>query len=313
MEQRLVVSSGGRFDEEVQLPPVELPEGRVILTGEPTLRADLPDLLACGAMATDGLALPAALPGLQRAGLRRVRIGLHAVVPEAHDWVVGRRGCARRVLKALRICLASGLQVEVEVLLTRPTAPLLLDTVQALDALGVMRVLVRAHPRVDVATAARWEQIPFGRAVRAGPELTLHGFPACVVGDAGAWVVPWSQEPEVGPLARVPSFAPGCEGCRCEGPRSDYVDLFGRTELPDAVPPARLALVGPSRGLRQTLVRLARVHRDLEVSVDMQRPEAAELLRDCGRLFDSVKASTTGSMEGWNKRARDAVRGVDFL
>lgn len=311
-EQRLVVSSGGRFDAGVTLPEVNVPEGRVILTGEPTLRADLPALLSCGAMATDGLALPAALPGLRRAGLRRVRIGFHAAKPEAHDWVAGRRGCARRVVKALRLSLASGLTVEAEVLLTRPTAPLLADTVLALHALGVPRVLIRRHPRVDVATAARWGQVDFERVVRLGPEVTLHGFPSCVAGSAAAWVVPYADEPEVGPLAGRPQTAMGCEGCICEGPSADYTTLFGRTELPDGARPSTLDLVGPTRGLRQQLVRLARTHRSLRVTVDLQRESASELLRDCKRLFEEVDVASTGSMEGWSKRQRDAVRGLDI-
>jgi hypothetical protein len=307
-----VVTSGGRFDEGVTLPEVEVPEGRVILTGEPTLRADLPSLLSCGAMATDGLALPAALPGLRRAGLRRVRIGFHAARPEAHDWVAGRRGCARRVVKAMRMSLASGLSVEAEVLLTRPTAPLLADTVQALHALGVPRVLVRRHPRVNVATAARWGQVDFERVVRLGPDVTLHGFPSCVVGSAAAWVVPSSAEPEVGPLAGTPRHATGCEGCTCEGPDADYTALFGRTELPDGVRAPQLALAGPTRGLRQQLVRLAQQHRSLKVTVDLGRDAASDLLRDCKRLFEHVDVTATGSMEGWTKRQRDAVRGLDI-
>ncbi len=313
LEQRLIVSSGGRFDEAVELPELRLPSsGSTILTGEPTLRPDLPALLACGAMATDGLALTATLPGLQKAGLRRVRIGFHAARPEAHDWVLGRRGTARRVVKALRMALGAGLSVEAEVLVTRPTAPLLVETVEALHALGVPRVLVRRHPRVDVSWAARWAQLDFEKVVRLGPELTLHGFPPCVTGSAAAWVVPYSDEPEVGPLAGTPSLGQGCEGCRCEGPDADYLQLFGRSELRDSPPPPQLELVGPSRALRQQLVRVARHHESIQVRIDLHRESAADLLQDCARLFTQVTATTTGSTQGWTKRQRDALRGVDL-
>ena len=307
------MSSGGRFDADVTLPEVAVPPGRIILTGEPTLRPDLPELLSCGAMATDGLALTAALPGLMRAGLKRVRIGFHAARADAHDWVAGRSGCAKRVLRGIRASQDAGLVVEAEVLLTRPTAPLLVETVQALGAMGVGRVLVRRHPRVDVTWAARWGQIDFSRAVRAAPDVTVHDFPRCVLGDAAAWSVPWADEPEIGPLARSGEYADGCGDCTCDGPDADYVGLFGRTELPDAPPSPTLVLDGPSRGLRQQLVRLAQHHTTIQVDVDLGRPEASELLRDCARLFESVQAHTTGSTEGWSKRQRDALRGVNLL
>ena len=310
VEKRLVVSSGGRFDPGVTLPEVVVPPGRVILTGEPTLRPDLPEVLSCGAMATDGLALSAALPGLVRAGLKRVRVGFHAARPDAHDWVAGRAGCARRVLRGIRTAQEAGLAVEAEVLLTRPTAPLLVDTVQALAAMGVGRVLIRRHPRVDVTWAARWGQADFSKAVRAAPEVTVHDLPRCVLGDAAAWAVPWDDEPEIGPLARTPRRAEGCSDCACSGPDAAYVELFGRAELPDEPPSPTLRLDGPTRGLRQYLVRLARYHTAIQVHVDLGRPDASDLLRDCARLFDSVQAHATGSTEGWSKRQRDAIRGV---
>ena len=134
-----------------------------------------------------------------------------------------------------------------------------------------------------------------------------------MVGRAAAWVVPWSDEAEVGPLARVPSFLRCCSDGACEGADARYVGLFGRTELPERVPSPVIDLVGPSRALRQRLVQLASHHEAIEVHIDLGRDHASELLRDCLRLFGSVRAHPTGSMEGWTRRQRDAVEGVKGL
>ena len=110
-----------------------LPAGAALwLTGgEPTLRADLPALIAalsqCGVrvgLCSDGLALPVAgaLAPLLASGLSSVRLGLHAARGDAHDWLVGRPGAARRVRKAVGSWRAAGLAVALGASSTRPTA-----------------------------------------------------------------------------------------------------------------------------------------------------------------------------------------------
>ena len=124
----------------------------VLLTGgEPTLRADLPRLLAACAEAgaavrirTDGLALgrAAALAPLQRAGLTGLRVLLASARRDAHDWLVGLSGAATAASRAVRVATAAGLPVEVEIPIARPTAPLLAETVNVAARLGAFRPVV---------------------------------------------------------------------------------------------------------------------------------------------------------------------------
>ncbi len=87
----------------------------VIAGGEPTLRADLPEVLAAlpgATLRTDGLALvsPRALRPLEDAGLAGVRVLLHAPEPAAHDWLVGIESAAKRAVRALQVAAEAGLR-----------------------------------------------------------------------------------------------------------------------------------------------------------------------------------------------------------
>ena len=122
------------------LPDPGSVSGVLLSGGEPTLRKDLPDLLGEMAekltprlgMATDGLILSSdkSVQFLMDKGLKRVRIGFHSGRADAHDWVVGLQGAAKRVHKSLRVCVEAGLEVEVETLVTRPTVSYLEETVE---------------------------------------------------------------------------------------------------------------------------------------------------------------------------------------
>ena len=122
--------------------------------GEPTLRSDLLDVLKqCPrpiSLCTDGLALsePAVVQTLKRHGVERVCVPIISIRPDAHDWVVGLPGAARRSLKAIRVCVEQGLQVHAEIVPTRPTAGLLMETVGVLGRLGVHTLWCR-RPRGD--------------------------------------------------------------------------------------------------------------------------------------------------------------------
>ena len=117
-DERLMVVSArvrheGRLDRRVRGTDPELPALRAlgrepdwIGGGEPTLRADLPALLQelrPDGVITDGLALTQAkvVRGLVGHGLRKVRIALHSSDREAHDWLVGAPGSARRAQHAI--------------------------------------------------------------------------------------------------------------------------------------------------------------------------------------------------------------------
>jgi hypothetical protein len=241
--------------------------GWLLSGGEPTLRPDLTDLVASLAadgaprlgLATDGVALDREVPiaRLAGAGLKRVRIPFHCARPDAHDWLVGRRGAARHAYRAVRACVAAGLAVEAEVIVTRPTAPYLEETVEVLARAGARRILLRAPSwrrlsEADViAVAPRLALVePYlesavGAAQRGRVAVSVLGFPACAAGRV-AWAIasaaaerrvwPFAtrscDEADPGPEPGVPAACAGCPGPPgCVGIPRDYVTRFGWAEL----------------------------------------------------------------------------------
>ena len=250
--------------------------GRWFGGGEPTLRPDLPALLSRSpgaGLITDGLAFqdPAGLRRLD--GLSALRIQLHSARPDAHDWLLGRRGATRGAIRAVRAALAAGLEVQLAATLTRPTSPHLAETVEVAERLGV-RHLVVSWPRwvAPDDRVALTPQLGVSRphleraqavASRAGVHLDLSGLPD----------EPAADTPE--PVLR-------------------FVDQ-------------------PSRGLRVALVRLAEHHRALRVEGHADHPAAPDLLRDCTRLFDTVDVVLRGSIDGWSERDRRQLRRLTRL
>ena len=235
----------------------ERPVAAVTLVGgEPTLRPDLPELIRrlTGAgvgnlgMFTDGLALvsPDAAAPLVTAGLKRVRVELGAFQPEAHDWLVNQPGAQRRALKAIRACRAAGLNVEVEIPLTRPAVDHLPELVGLVLDLGATWVRVRRvtnsgpaardfvalSPRLGLSQPAlerAWDE-----AARRRRALTLHGLPACAAGRAAEGARVDADEPLIGgpaPLVSLPGCALCPGGAACAGAPKDYVERFGWAEL----------------------------------------------------------------------------------
>jgi len=280
-EARLVVTARSREptrldDLDVEAPPdpaIEdlvgiLPPGSTpwLSGGEPTLRADLPELVAAlsgaghaPALLTDGLALvtDAALGPLVDAGLVALRVFLHSARPDAHDWLVRRAGAARRVVRAVRAARALGVAVEIEAVITRPTQPHLAELVEAAAALGVSRVCFRrlssrGPAQHDfVALSPRFALLEpelaraRARAERLGVSIRLHDVPECFAGNARAervwpervqWHVAageaWASVREA--LAEPPR-GPSCPSCpglpACGGAPLDYVARFGMEEL----------------------------------------------------------------------------------
>ena len=263
---------GGRLDEPdlpalPDPPPAALaaaiePHGRLILRGgEPTLRVDLPEVVAAVArrspplLRTDGLGLTAAaMAPLVGAGLAGVRIPLHCGRPDAHDWLVARPGAARAAVRAIRSCVKLGLRVEVETVATRPTTAHLAETVELVARLGVSSVRIRrlrrrgpaAHgfaalsPRLGLISAHLKEA-----ARVSGLDVRLEGFPRCAAGPgvdrsqgAAPAIVVTADLPgwaTVEGLLQPPTAATRCDDCpgppSCPGLCQGYVDLFGATEL----------------------------------------------------------------------------------
>lgn len=249
--------------------------------GEPTLRADLPELVAAVARAfrgpvglrTDGLAFrnAAAAEPLVRAGLGRVRIRLHSSRFDAHDWMTGVRGSGVRALRAAQICAELGLALELESLVTRVNAPYLAELVRLGRELRVSgyhfsRLVLGPEVADDaIALGARLgltEQYLEEAALAAleqGAKLSVAGFPACALGGArgasitrAVWLKAdeWSgqgpREPESDPNVR-------CNACTedCGGAPRDYVARFGAWEfLSERADPSALTSRTPTRRQR---------------------------------------------------------------
>lgn len=238
-----------------------------IAGGEPTLRGDLPELIALVAevrgeppcLATDGLALAGAeaLAPLVRAGLRRVRIALHSARPDAHDFLTGLAGSARRVMRAVRTCDAAGLDVEIEAAVSRVNTTHLAELAELAGrlratALHLRRLVERGHasgepvmllprlgllePHLEQAAAV---------ALRRGMRVTLRDFPPCAAPGASALCSPpghlrWLVAEGVGWRAMADALQGAsprqrCGRCpglpACAGAPADYVARFGLAEF----------------------------------------------------------------------------------
>ena len=313
----------GRLDE-VDAPPRSLvqirsalagaPRGRAWLLsgGEPTTRRDLLDVVrvvssaaaAAGGevwLRTDGLALvsPSVIQALQRAGLAGVRIPLHSGRADAHDWLVGLPGAARRASRAISACASRGLSVEVEIALTRPTMPYLSETAALAARLGaralwIRRLRARGAAADDlIALAARLGQarVYVEEAVllaeEQGMSARVDGLPRCVVPGA-ADNLALGAEP--GEATERCVICPGPSGC--DGAPLDYLDRFGRAELWRLTPPQSAGqirlVVGTAEPTRSVRVRMARAARQRPARLRLvdiaAHPEAGSLLRDALRL-----------------------------
>lgn len=263
----------------------------VLVGGEPTLRADLPELLAAfpsATLRTDGLALAqsATLRELRAAGLGTLRIVLHSARPEAHDWLVGQAGAARRAMRTLLTAAELGIPTEIEATLTRPTAPHIAELVVLAEGVHARAVhLVRLAHRGLAAREAIMLTPRFGlledpltdagaAAIRARIALHVHGFPRCVapsLGTAmehGTRVRAFVDDAAWSAIARahdVP-FGLRCGSCPgesvCSGAPADYVACFGDAEIASESPRrerARVPVAGlavPPRAGRAPTTRL---------------------------------------------------------
>jgi MoaA/NifB/PqqE/SkfB family radical SAM enzyme len=190
-------------------------------------------------------------------GLGRVVVQLHSARVAAHDFVAGMTGAARRAILAVRTCLETGLDVEAEVAVTRPTATHLGETVEVLRRLGVERVHVRWLLPGQVETnrvlalvprllpQMRYVAAATKLAAQLGVELSLAGVPECLRATCGRvapprcadeWVLPGAgngDSPRVSPCG--PGLLAACQRCAgayaCPGAPADYVRTFGWLEI----------------------------------------------------------------------------------
>lgn len=229
--------------------------------GEPTLRADLPELVVAVSQAlaapiglsSDGLAFraPEHAERLVQAGLVAVRVRVHSARTDAHDWLTAVRGSATRALRAAKLLAKLGLRVEIEAVATRVNAPYLGELVLLAAELGASAVHVErlvlsprlAHDAVALGPRLGLTEPYFEQASEAatasGVRLRFHGFPECALGaarDAAAppteWITParWPGERVSEPVRRSDVRCHGCSET-CGGAPSDYVARFGALEF----------------------------------------------------------------------------------
>jgi radical SAM protein with 4Fe4S-binding SPASM domain len=118
----------------------------VFTGGEPTLRADLPELIAYAeakgqitGLNTNGRRLkdPDYLRLLVRSGLDHVQITLESHDPAIHDQMVGARGAWAQTVAGVKNALDSPLYVMTNTTMLRWNAPTLAETLDFLGKLGV--------------------------------------------------------------------------------------------------------------------------------------------------------------------------------
>lgn len=217
----------------------------------PLMRADFLQVLdACSepiSLRTQGLALtePELVQALKDRGVQRICIPIFSIRPDAHDWLVGRKGAVRRSLKAIRVCVEQGLIVHVDYTPTRPTLGLLKETVGVLGRLGVRTIWIR-RPRLEwmdsdehVALSPRLGLLePELReaqhaANRLGVEVRWVGFSACSV--SGLEGQRWHSDAWVhtngAPVVPLKSSVPCACVVPCEGLPGDYIHRFGWQEF----------------------------------------------------------------------------------
>lgn len=125
----------------------------VFTGGEPTLREDLPDLIAHAesngqitGLNTNGRRLSDQryVETLVQAGLDHVQITLESHNPEIHDQMVRRKGAWKQTVAGVRNALETPLYVMTNTTMLGNNSPLMADTMDFLAALGVPTVGLNA-------------------------------------------------------------------------------------------------------------------------------------------------------------------------
>jgi radical SAM protein with 4Fe4S-binding SPASM domain len=145
----------------------------VFTGGEPSLRADLPELIAHAeengqitGINTNGRRLSDMrfVESLVDAGLDHVQITLESHDPAIHDHLVGKRGAWRQTVAGLRNVLSTQLYVMTNTTLLQENSPHLEETLDFLAELGVptlgMNALIYSGRGREVGTGLREEELP---------------------------------------------------------------------------------------------------------------------------------------------------------
>jgi MoaA/NifB/PqqE/SkfB family radical SAM enzyme len=188
------------------------------------------------------------------AGITGVRIPFYTGRGDAHDWLCGLAGSSSATKKAISTCISSDLEVEAEVVITRPTMPHLTETVAYLQRLGVAHLRFRTIAPTGAAAAHEIALIPrlslmqpslehaIQTALRHEMQVYLDGIPACVVPDfrdriIGKTDTEWAFPlgPQHHPEFQRPRQRDGCADCPnsddCLGAPRGYGTRFGWAEF----------------------------------------------------------------------------------
>ncbi len=201
------------------------------------------------------------LTALCKAGVRRIVIPFHSARADAHDWLFRRPGALKSAARAIRTCLDAGVPTTAEIVVTRPTAPHLGETVDALTRLGVRSTSIRRLRMRDAGEIPFVSLSPRLALLRPALEaaatvaldrrarVTLRDFPLCVAprlrplfARAGSEI--WLGEESTATPATGDRLCPRCpDAVRCSGVPMDYVERFGWEEFREpAVEAARVSL-----------------------------------------------------------------------
>lgn len=246
---------------------VDRPGAFLVGGGDPLGRADLLTLLqSLGELRPTHLGLSTAGAGittamihrLRSAGVQRLVVPFHAARRDAYGWLVGQPDALKTALRTIRACVDADMPIAAEVVVTRPTTPLLAETVDVLTRLGVRSISLRRLTEVDVDASEfvllsprlslladeleRAATIALQRRAR----LVIRDFPVCVAprlrrlfagSDREVWL---TADGAVD--ARVEA-GPGCPSCpgvpQCAGVPTDYASRFGWEEFADPAPIAQ--------------------------------------------------------------------------
>jgi MoaA/NifB/PqqE/SkfB family radical SAM enzyme len=320
----------GRLDDVDDTPPRAIDDivndvhaSTIVLAGgEPTLRADLPQLIAAVrqkarvGIRTDGLALTteSVVQSLIDAGLSFVIIAMPSARADAHDWLAMRKGVSRRVRKAISVCASAGLRVEVEITLTRPTLAHAAETVEAAARLGatavrLRRLTARGSAANDyVALAPRLLQMlpaeeAIVRALELHLDVSIEGVPRCFLNTTRDYAI---QNPK----SKIQNACSRCGDERCEGLPDDYFSRFGAGELRATVIDRQESLssticvvIDPKESSRSAGLRIARAAQERPKTLRLvdvfAHHDAVELIREALRL--DVGVEIAGDVSGLAK------------
>lgn len=150
----------------------------VFTGGEPTLREDLPDLIAYAesngqitGINTNARRLsdPKFVQSLVNAGLDHVQITVESHDSEIHDQMVGKHGAWKQTIEGLRNVLNTSLYVMTNTTMLQANSPYLAETLDFLAAEGVptigLNALIYSGHGLTVGTGIRESELP--------PMLTL--------------------------------------------------------------------------------------------------------------------------------------------